>query len=153
MGRGTSTILQAQMGETKRPRQASLWAQVKETSERSMSNAEVAPNLHRSQEGAMARQVTLTTLAGEELLIAVDPNAHTCLQSFENAVLAELPHLGSTSTFGCELQFVQAGIPQILADPIQSKLRARRHCSAMFCGGSAQRAPQGKSQVHPSAAG
>ena len=67
MGRGTIAILQAQMGETKRPGQASLWAQVKETSERSMSNAEVAPNLHGSQEGAMAQQVTLTTLPADRM--------------------------------------------------------------------------------------
>ena len=71
-----------------------------------------------------AQPVTLITLAGEELPITVDSNAHTCLQSFENAILAELPYLGSNSTFGCELQFVQLGTHQVLADPVQSKLRA-----------------------------
>ena len=64
--------------------------------------------------------------AGEKLSIEVDLNAHTGIRSFENAVLAELPYLGSSSTLGCELQFVQLDTCQVLADPIQSKLRANR---------------------------
>ena len=50
--------------------------------------------------------VAQTTLAGEKLSIEVDLNAHTGIRSFENAVLAELPYLGCSSTLGCELQFV-----------------------------------------------
>ena len=65
--------------------------------------------------------------AGEKLPIAVDPNAHICLRGFENAVLAELPYLGCNSTLGRKLQFVQTDTHQVLADPIQSKLRAN-HC-------------------------
>ena len=53
---------------------------------------------------SLALPLTLITLAGEELPIVVDPNAHARLQGFENAVLEELPYLGSNSTFGCELQ-------------------------------------------------
>ena len=62
--------------------------------------------------GPLAQPLTLITLAGEELPIAVDPNAHACLRGFENAVLAELPHLGCNSTLGCELQFVQTDTHQ-----------------------------------------
>ena len=51
----------------------------------------------------MAQPPTLITLAGEE------------------------PYLGCNSTLGCELQFVQTDTHQVLADPIQSKLRAN-HC-------------------------
>ena len=75
----------------------------------------------------MTETFTLLTLAGEKLPIAVDPNAHVCLRGFENAVLAELPYLGCNSTLGCKLQFVQTDTHQVLADPIQSKLRAN-HC-------------------------
>ena len=70
---------------------------------------------------------TFLTLAGEKLSIEVDLNAQTGIRSFENAVLAELPYLGCSSTLGCELQFVQLDTHQVLADPIQSKLRAN-HC-------------------------
>ena len=75
----------------------------------------------------VAQTCTFLTLAGEKLAIEVDLNAHTGIRSFENAVLAELPYLGSSSTLGCELQFVQIDTHQVLADPIQSKLRAN-HC-------------------------
>ena len=67
------------------------------------------------------RTLTLTTLAGEELPVEVDPGGHTSLRSLENAVLARLPHLGNASTLGCELQFVHMNTLQVLADPIQSR--------------------------------
>ena len=85
------------------------------------------PSPRGSKGGPLAQPLTLITLAGEELPIAVDPNAHACLRGFEHAVLAELPYLGCNSTLGCELQFVQTDTHQVLADPIQSKLRAN-HC-------------------------
>ena len=75
----------------------------------------------------VAQTCTFLSLAGEKLSIEVDLNAHTGIRSFENAVLAELPYLGCSSTLGCELQFVQIDTHQVLADPIQSKLRAN-HC-------------------------
>ena len=75
----------------------------------------------------VAQTCTFLTLAGEKLSIEVDLNAHIDIRSFENAVLAELPYLGCSSTLGCELQFVQLDTHQVLADPIQSKLRAN-HC-------------------------
>ena len=75
----------------------------------------------------MAQTCTFLTLAGEKLSIEVDLNAHTGIRSFENAVLAELPYLGCSSTLGCELQFVQIDTHQVLTDPIQSTLRAN-HC-------------------------
>ena len=85
------------------------------------------PSPRGSKGGPVAQPLTPITLAGEELPIAVDPNAHACLRGFENAVFAELPCLGCNSTLGCELQFVQTDTHQVLADPIQSKLRAN-HC-------------------------
>ena len=59
------------------------------------------PSPRGCKEGSVAQTFTLLTLAGEKLPIAVDPNAHVCLRGFENAVLAELPHLGCNSTLGC----------------------------------------------------
>ena len=104
----------------------------------------------------VAQTCTFLTLAGEKLSIEVDLNAHTGIRSFENAVLAELPYLGCSSTLGCELQFVQIDTHQVLTDPIQSKLRANHlllcDCSAMFCRGSTQRANQRGSQGNQSAA-
>ena len=55
-----------------------------------------------SREEPGARPLILLTLAGDELPVTVDPTAHVSLQSFENAVLERLPHLGSNTTLGCE---------------------------------------------------
>ena len=74
----------------------------------------------------MARTCTFLTLAGEKLSIPIDLNAHDSVRSLEDAVLAELPDIGNSSTLGCELQFVELDTQQILTDPIQSKLR--NHC-------------------------
>ena len=76
------------------------------------------------KERSSALPLTLTTLAGEDHHIVVDPSEHVRLHGFENAVLEQLPYLGSNSTFGCELQFVQKDTHEVLADPIQSTLRA-----------------------------
>ena len=72
------------------------------------------------------RTLTLTTLAGEELPVEVDPGGHASLRSLENAVLARLPHLGNASTLGCELQFVHMNTLQVLADPIQSAINTNQ---------------------------
>ena len=85
------------------------------------------PSPRCCEERMVAQTCTFPTLAGEMLSIEVDLNAHTGIQGFENAVLAKLPYLGCSSTLGCELQFVQTDTHQVLADPIQSKLRAN-HC-------------------------
>ena len=58
------------------------------------------------------------------LPIEIDPNAHTSLREFEDAVLTELPYPGCNPTLGCELQFVRTDTCQVLTDPIQSKLKA-----------------------------
>ena len=76
------------------------------------------------KERSPALPLTLTTLAGEDHHIVVDPSEHVRLHGFENAVLEQLSYLGSNSTFGCELQFVQKDTHEVLADPIQSTLRA-----------------------------
>ena len=75
----------------------------------------------------VTQSCTFLTLAQERLSIEGDLSAHTGIRSLENAVLAELPYLGSSSTLGCELQFVQLDTCQVLADPIRSKLGAN-HC-------------------------
>ena len=63
---------------------------------------------------------------GREIQLAIDPREHDKLLDFENAVLEQLPHVGNSSTFGCELQFVQKDTHEVLADPIRSKLRANQ---------------------------
>ena len=52
---------------------------------------------------------------------------HLCWRGCENAVLQQLPFLGESSTFGCELQFVHKDTCQVLADPIWNTLR-NNHC-------------------------
>ena len=98
-----------------------------------------------------AQTCTFLTLAGEKLSIEVDLNARTGIRSFENAVLAELPYLGCSSTLGCELQFVQLDTHQVLADPIQSKLRAY-HCYYVIARPCFVEAAQRGSQGNQSAA-
>ena len=48
----------------------------------------------------------LTTLAGEETQLTVELQEYDRFYEFENAVLEQLPNIGESSTFGCELDFV-----------------------------------------------
>ena len=76
---------------------------------------------------SLVLHLRLTTFAGEELQLAIDLQAYDRLHEFENAVLQQLPYLGDSSTFGCELQFVNKDTCQVLADPIWNTLRDN-HC-------------------------
>ena len=71
-----------------------------------------------SEERSMVIHLILTTLAGEEAQLIIDG-----LQEFENAVLEQLPELGTSSTFCCELDFVCRNSQQKLVDPIWQTLR------------------------------
>ena len=93
-----------------------------------MAEAMPSHGLQGSKERSSAPPLTLTTLAGEEIQLVIDPHEHDRLHDFENAVLEQLPHLGNNSTFGRELQFVQKDTHKVLADPIQGTLRANQ-CS------------------------
>ena len=69
--------------------------------------------------------LTLTTLAGGEIQLAIDPREYYRLHDLENAVLEQLPYLGNSATFGCELQFVQMDTHKVLADPIRDIVRTK----------------------------
>ena len=59
-----------------------------------------------SEERAMVIHLILTTLAGEEAQLAIEIQEHDRFQEFENAVMEQLPMIGESTTFGCELKFV-----------------------------------------------
>ena len=59
-----------------------------------------------SEESSLVLHLMLTTFAGEEIQLAIDLQEYDIFHEFENAVLQQLPYLGDSSTFGCELQFV-----------------------------------------------
>ena len=61
--------------------------------------------------------------------LLIDPHEHDRLHGFENAVLEQLSHLESNSTFGCKLQFVQKDTHEVLAGPIRGTLRANQQCA------------------------
>ena len=63
------------------------------------------------------------TGAGEEAQLTVDLQEYDGLREFENAVLEQLPELGTSSTFCCELDFVCRDSQQKLVDPIWQTLR------------------------------
>ena len=48
------------------------------------------------------------TLAGEETQLTIELQEFDRLHEFENAVLEQLPKIGESSTFGCELDFLSA---------------------------------------------
>ena len=54
------------------------------------------------QKGWSHSPVPFSRGRGERLSIEEDLNAHAGIRSLENAVLAELPYLGSSGTLGCE---------------------------------------------------
>ena len=76
-----------------------------------------------SEERSMVIHLILTTLAGEEAQLTIELQEYDCLQGFENAVLEQLPELGTSSTFCCELDFVCRNSQQKLVDPIWQTLR------------------------------
>ena len=53
--------------------------------------------LKGSEERSTAPALALTTLAGEEIQLAIDPQEYDRLHDFENAVLEQFPHLGNSS--------------------------------------------------------
>ena len=55
----------------------------------------------------MVVHLILTTLAGEETQLTIELQEYDRLYQFENAVLEQLPNIGESSTFGCELDFVR----------------------------------------------
>ena len=59
-----------------------------------------------SEERSMTIYLMLATLAGEETQLTVELQELDRLQEFENAVLEQLPEIGESSTFCCELDFV-----------------------------------------------
>ena len=76
-----------------------------------------------SEERSMVIHLILTTLAGEEAQLTIELQEYDGLQEFENAVLEQLPELGTSSTFCCELDFVCRNSQQKLVDPIWQTLR------------------------------
>ena len=71
----------------------------------------------------MVIHLILTTLAGEEAQLTIELQEFDRLQEFESAVLEQLPEIGESSTFGCELDFVCCNSQQKLVDPIWHTLR------------------------------
>ena len=71
----------------------------------------------------MVLHLVLTTLAGEETQLAIELQEYDRFYEFEHAVLEQLPHIGESSTFGCELDFVCRETHRKLVDPIWSTLR------------------------------
>ena len=76
-----------------------------------------------SDERSMILHLILTTLAGEETQLTIELQEFDRLQEFESAVLEQLPEIGESSTFGCELDFVCRDSQQKLVDPIWHTLR------------------------------
>ena len=76
-----------------------------------------------SEERSLVLHLMLTTFAGEEIQLAIDPQEYDRLNEFENAALDQVPYLGESSTFGCELQLVHKDTHKVLVDPIWNTLR------------------------------
>ena len=76
-----------------------------------------------SEERAMIFHLILTTLAGEEIQLALELNELSRLDEFEDEAIQQLPKLGGSSTFGCALTFVCRDSQVRLVDPIWQTLR------------------------------
>ena len=85
-----------------------------------------------SDERSMVLHLILTTLAGEEIQLTIELQEYDRLQEFESAVLEQLPQIGESSTFGCELKFICRGSQQKLADPIWHTLRPKERKRTSF---------------------
>ena len=76
-----------------------------------------------SEERSLVIHLILITLAGEEMQLAVELQEFDRFNEFENAVLQQLPYIGESSTFGCELEFIHKDTRKRLVDPIWDTLR------------------------------
>ena len=71
-----------------------------------------------SEERSIVLHLILVTSAGDEIQLSIELHEFDRLNEFENAVLENLPHIGTRSTFGCEPDFVSKDTRKILVDPI-----------------------------------
>ena len=76
-----------------------------------------------SVERSLVIHLILSTFAGEEIQLTIELQEFDRLNEFENAVLEQLPYIGESSTFGCELDFVHKDTRKMLVDPIWDTLR------------------------------
>ena len=83
-----------------------------------------------SNERQLVVHLQLTSLSGEEYQVIVDLQEFDRFDEFETAVLEQLPTIGGTSTFGCELTFVRQDTGQLRLQPVSdsrsSMLSVRR---------------------------
>ena len=70
-----------------------------------------------SEERLMVSHLILTTLSGEKAQLTIELQEFERIQKFESAVLEQLPEMGNSSTFGCELDFLCCNSQQKLVDP------------------------------------
>ena len=80
-----------------------------------------------SNERQLAVYLQLTSLSGEEYQVIVDLQEFDRFDEFETAVLEQLPTIGGTSAFGCELTFVRQDTGQLLCSPVWDTLRECNH--------------------------
>ena len=59
-----------------------------------------------SEERSIVLHLILVTFAGDEIQLSTELHEFDRLKEFENAVLENLPRIGTRSTVGCELDFV-----------------------------------------------
>ena len=76
-----------------------------------------------SHERQLVAYLQLTSLSGEDFQITVDLQEFDRFNEFETAVLEQLPTIGGTSTFGCELTFVRQDTGQLLCSPVWDTIR------------------------------
>ena len=101
-----------------------------------------------SNERQLVVHLQLTSLSGEEYPVIVDLQEFDRLDEFETAVLEQLPTIGGSSAFGCELIFVRRDTGQLLQSPIWDTLRDLRPPMQSTC--RAQRPDEEERQSTPS---
>ena len=79
-----------------------------------------------SHERQLVVHLQSTSLSGEDQVI-VDLQEFDRFCEFETAGLEQLPTIGGTSTFGCELTFVGQDTGQLLCSPVWDTLRDCNH--------------------------
>ena len=97
-----------------------------------------------SDERSMVLHLILTTLAGEETQLTIELQEYGRFYEFENAVLEQLPNIGESSTFGCELDFVCRDTHRKLVDPIWNTLRNNNCFTVISCPCSAEAEHKGQ---------
>ena len=85
------------------------------------------PSTSAKPEKGTTYHLTLTTLAGNDILVPANLWEHDMFEALEDLIVEYLPTVSQIDTFGCEVELLHPDTQESLKDPIQDTLRNNTH--------------------------